>query len=338
VKEMGGVRKQDSMPDSGSKKWLLLFYTVPAKPVNARIKIWRRLAKAGAVQFKSAVYILPNNEETYELCQWLVSEVASMKGDGAFVRVERIETLKDEEIIDLFNRQREKDYGAIEKKVDALERKLGSIRKGADIHGGKKLPDLLSRHIREFEDVRKTDFFSSRAGVALQRKIEKLLKEMRGLSGADVRKVAELVDRDIEAYQGKTWATRKKPFVDRMASAWLIRKFIDKKPVFTFIDEKEVENLGNDKIAFDIRSGEFTHIGDMCTFEVLVKTFGLKDNRLKKMAEIIHELDIKDEKYKTSGAQGIEDILAGIRKTEKEDMKILEKGMEVFEMLYASKT
>lgn len=317
--------------------WLLFFYSVPSKPVNARMKIWRRLAKAGAVQLKSAVYILPYSEDNYELCQWLVSEVTSMKGDGSFVSVKKIETMKDEHIIAVFNNQREQDYRVIEKSLEEMERKTSSVRKGAGMQGGKSLADQLNKHLREFEEIRKTDFFESTKGIALKKKFDDLMKEMKGLTVSNIRQVPEISSRLIEDYQKRTWATRKKPFVDRMASAWLIKRFIDKQAAFKFIDEKDLETLEKDTVAFDVRGGEFTHIGDMCTFEALVKSFGLKDKTIKKIAELVHELDMKDGKYNVPEAQGIEDILTGIRKTAKNDAKILEKGITVFEMLYASK-
>ena len=318
--------------------WLLFFYSVPSKPVNARMKIWRRLAKAGAVQLKSAVYILPYNEDNYELCQWLVSEVISMKGDGSFVSVKKIETMKDEDIIAVFNNQRRQDYMVIEKSLEEMERKTNSVRKGAGMQGGKSLADQLSKHLREFEEIRKIDFFESKKGTTLMKKFDALLKEIRSLTVSNVRQTSEVSPRRTEDYQKKIWATRKKPFVDRMASAWLIKRFIDKKATFAFIDEKDIGTLGKNMVAFDVREGEFTHAGNLCTFEALVRTFGIKDKAVKKVAELVHELDMKDGKYNVPAAKGIEDILSGIRKTAKNDADILEKGVIVFEMLYASRT
>jgi len=317
--------------------WLIFFYSVPSKPVNARMKIWRKLAKAGAVQFKGAVYVLPYNEENLELCQWLVSEVTSMKGEGAFVGVDKIETMNDKEIIELFNYQRKRDYSLIEKKMEELERKTSSVRKGTETQGHKKLLDQFNKSLKEFEAVRKIDFFSSKTGTALKKKIEVLQKEMQSLSKSGERQTQEVILRNTEDYQGKMWVTRKRPFVDRMASAWLIKKFIDKKAIFRFADENDIGELDRDLVPYDVIGGTFTHIGDMCTFEVLIKSFGLKDKPLKKIAEMVHELDMKDEKYKNPEVKGIEDILMGIRKTVKDDMECLEKGMTVFEMLYASK-
>ena len=126
--------------------------------------------------------------------------------------------------------------------------------------------------------------------------------------------------------------------MDRMASAWLIKRFIDPKASFVFIDERDVASLDNTTLAFDMRGAAFTHVGDLCTFEVLVKSFGIKDKAVKKIAEIVHDLDVKDDKYGKPEASGVEEILAGIRKTAKNDADGIERGMAAFEMLYQSKS
>lgn len=321
-----------------SPGWLLFFYSVSSRPVSNRMRIWRRLIKAGAQQFKGAAYLLPYSEDHYEFCQWLVSEVTAMRGEAAFVHVEKFETTKDSELKWLFHQQREMDYRTIEKGVDEIERRIQSIRKGSGIQNNKKLLSQLSGYVKKFEDIRKIDFFSSKIGYTLKKKIELLQSEVKGIAEPDVKRQGAIVaQKNIKDYQGKTWVTRKRPFVDRMASAWLIKKFIDKKAVFGFIDEKDMENLNKDITAFDIRNGELTHNGANCTFEVFVKAFDLKDKAVRKIAEIVHELDIKDEKYANPEIKGIEEILSGIRKTSKDDTEALEKGMAVFEMLYAAK-
>ncbi|MFZ3064335.1 MAG: chromate resistance protein ChrB domain-containing protein [Nitrospirota bacterium] len=323
----------------GYNGWLIFFYSVPSRPVSSRMKVWRRLSKAGAIQFKGAVYILPFNDEHYELLQWLTSEVASMKGEAAFIKADMIEAIKNSAIVDLFNQQRESVYRIIEKKIEDIERKLNSVKKGADVKDNKKLSGQFIKHQKEFEEIRKVDFFVSKSGNALKKRLANLQAEVNKLSGLKVKaQIAVITPKRIENYKGKTWRTRKRPFVDRMASAWLIKRFIDKKAIFRFIDEKEIENIDKKSITFDIKDGEFTHRGDMCTFEVIVKSFNLKDKALKKIAEIVHEIDMKDDKYENMEARGIEDILTGIRKAIKNDAAVLEKGMAVFEMLYASKT
>ncbi|MEK6678497.1 MAG: chromate resistance protein ChrB domain-containing protein [Nitrospirota bacterium] len=320
-------------------EWLLFFYSAPAKPVKNRMKIWRRLSRAGALHLKGAVYILPYNDENYELCQWLASEIASMGGAGDFVKVEKIETIKNKEIIELFNQQRMQDYSNIKKGLEELERKINSIKKGGIRDDDKGLREQLKKYSKGFEEIHKIDFFSSKTGIDLKKKVKAAEVEVKKFTGFKPKKAElPLPVKNVKDYQGRVWVTRKRPFVDRMSSAWLIKGFIDKKAVFRFIDEDEVGKIEMGAAAFDIKGGEFTHIGDMCTFEVLVNAFNLKDKALKKIAEIVHEIDIKDGKYENSDERGIEDILVGIRKTIKNDLEALEKGMTVFEMLYASKT
>jgi hypothetical protein len=331
-------RPVKSHKDKNKTGWLIFFYSVPSKPVSNRVKIWRRLSKTGAVQLKDSVYILPHNDMHYEFFQWLVSEVIGMNGDAAFLKSESVETLKDTEINELFDQQRGKDYGTIEKELEVLENITNSFKKGSRTHGEKKISERFSKLSRDFEEIRKIDFFCSDDGKLLMKRVQSLEREIHRLSGTVAEKEVVIEPRNPEDYQGKIWATRKRPFIDRMGSAWLIKEFIDRKPAFQFIDEEKVDSLDKNMIAFDVRGGEFTHVGNMCTFEVILKSFRIKDRTLNKIAEIVHELDLNDDTFSNPEAKGIEEILIGIRKTEKDDRKILEKGMAVFSMLYASKS
>jgi hypothetical protein len=334
-----GMEHLKRQRDNDNGAWLLFFYSVPSKPVSNRMKVWRKLMKAGAVPLKGAVYILPFSDEHYELLQWLVSEIAAMKGEGAFTRIERIETMKDIEIVALFDRQRAADYRTIGKALDDLERRLGSIRQGGRVRGAEGLSDEFDRLLKESDEVRKIDFFCAKEGKILEGKLKRIRAELMKLAGAETtqQRPAAISTRAADAYQGKTWVTRRRPFIDRMASAWLIKRFIDKRASFDFIDEQEQDAVPKNAVVFDMRGGDFTHVADLCTFEVLVRSFGIKDKTVKKMAEIVHDLDTKDEKYGSAEAKGVEDILSGIRKTAKDDPDALEKGMQVFELLYMAK-
>jgi len=313
---------------------LLFFYSIPARPVGLRVKIWRRLIKAGALTLKGSVYVLPANEDHFEYFQWLVSEVAAAGGEAAFVKVERIETMEDHEIIALFNRQREKEYRGVEKPLDEIENRIDTIRKVGSVSGPKQVSEQFRRLVKEFEEIKRIDFFVSETGGALNKRIRLVESAIKHANGATVKKEHEEVAlRRIEDYKGKCWVTRKNPFVDRMASAWLIKRFIDKDAVFAFMDEEAMQGL-EDKIAFDVRGGVFTHVSDMCTFEVIVKSFKLKEKSLKRIAQIVHDLDIKDDRYHNPESRGVEAVLAGIRKTGRSDEEILEKGMAVFDALY----
>lgn len=326
------------MPKSAIQEWLLIFYSVPSQPVSNRMKIWRKLAKAGAVQLKGAVYILPATEEREEFLQWLIGEVKSMGGDGAFVRTAEVKTMAEADIRELFQRQAEEGYRDFEKNLDALERRVQSVRKGAQSDESGKLADQAGKLARELDELRKRDFFSSSAGVVMQKRMQALETGLRGIGREAAETPAAIKTKRAEEYQGRVWSTRKKPFIDRMASAWLIRRFIDPKSAFKFIEERDLSAAGGDGPVFDMRGGEFTHVGELCTFEVLIKSFGIRDKAVRKIAEIVHDLDVKDEKYGKPEAAGVEEILTGIRKTAKNDADALERGMVVFEMLYQSKS
>ncbi|KWT82779.1 chromate resistance protein ChrB domain-containing protein [Candidatus Magnetominusculus xianensis] len=317
-------------------RWLLFFYSISAKPVSGRIKIWRRLSGAGALQLKDAVYVLPYNAAHLEFFQWLSSEVVSLGGEALFVKAEKIEMLDDNAIIKLFNQHRKKDYAALERHIDEIEARLMPSLKDAT---AKKLTDKLHKRLKEFNEISKIDFFSA-DGQTLSLRLEALGDRLKGimrLSGKS-HDMPEIELRKIEDYQGKTWATRERPFVDRMSSAWLIKRFIDKSAVFKITAEGDTGNCGADTVFFDIMGGEFMHSGTMCTFEVMLKAFSIKDRALKKIAEIVHEIDIRDNQYENTESFGIEEILTGIQKTAGSDIDALERGAEIFELLYLSKT
>ncbi len=326
------------MSPTQQNEWLVIFYSVPSKPVANRMKLWRKLARIGAVPLKSAVYILPATEEHEEFFQWLIGEVKSMGGDGAFVRSPEIRTMDEADIRELFVRQVEREYGNLGKKLETLGRKVQSIRKGTQGQDPAAFSDLLARITKEFDEIARRDFFTSPSGAAMRKRILGVEAGLMELGRKTPEAATAIRPRRGEDYQRRTWATRKHPFVDRMASAWLIKRFIDPKAAFRFIEERDIASLDNTTVAFDVRGAEFTHVGELCTFEVLVKSFGIKDKAVKKMAELVHDLDVKDDKFGRPETAGVEEILAGIRKTAKNDADGLEKGMAAFEMLYQSKS
>ncbi len=321
-----------------AQEWLLIFYNVPSHPVSNRMKIWRKLSKAGAVQLKGAVYILPANEEHEEFFQWLIGEVKTMGGDGAFVRVAEIKAMEEADIRELFLRQADKEYHGLEKHIDAVERKVQSVKKGTTGPAAAVLGGEFLKLKKEFDSAQRRDFFRSPAGEAFLKRIRALEGGLKSVEQRKPGKPVRIEPKQIADYQGRTWATRKNPFVDRMASAWLIRKFIDPKASFKFMDERGLAKAGGKTVAYDVHGGEFTHVGDLCTFEVLVKSFGISDQAVRKLAEIVHDLDVKDEKYGNPETAGLEEILTGIRKSLKEDDAALEQGMRAFEMMYQSKS
>ncbi|MEW6599532.1 MAG: chromate resistance protein ChrB domain-containing protein [Nitrospirota bacterium] len=335
--------KQQKSEDDSSARWILFFYSVPSRPVNARVKIWRRLAREGAVQLKGAVYVLPYSEERYEFCQWIMAEVAAMGGEGDFVVTNKFEMLGNNEIISLFVSQREADFRRIEKGLSGVEVRINSFKKGGTVKNTSELADELTGYLKEMDEIRKIDYFPSSLGSLVEKKIHDLRNDLEritlhGIREAPAVRSGHVLRMNGKDFIGRTWITRKSPFVDRMASAWLVRKFIDADAAFQFIDENAGESVPEGAVMFDTKYGDFTHKGELCTFEVLVRSFGIKDRTVKKIAEMVHELDVKDGRYSSQNARGVEEILVGIRKSSKYDTEILKKGMDVFEMLYTSMT
>ena len=318
-------------------KWLLFFYTVQAKPGNLRMKVWRRLIKMGAASLKGSVYILPYSEDHLEALHWLTGEVSSLGGEAAFAKVERIETMGDEEIVSLFQAQRENDYAPIATALEALETQMSSLEQQQDPKGLERVKGILQKLLKDYRAVKGIDFFHCPQGSDLQERLERFEERFTKLTAQpQAERPKPAGPRNKEDYQGKVWVTRRHPFVDRMASAWLIRRFIDSQARFEFLEKDRMGAAVPNGVSFDVPEGDFTHEQDRCTFEVLLEAFGLRGKVLRMMAEVVHDLDLKDGKFANPQASGVETILRGIRKTAKDDREALEEGITTFERLHAA--
>lgn len=332
------------MEDMSQLKWLLFFYSIPATPVNNRVKMWRKLLKTGAVQLKGGVYILPYAEEHHEALQWMLAELPGLKGEGLLLKTDSIEPLQQEDIVALFNDQRQPQYQEIVKKIDEFSGRLRNLRKGGK---DKKATSLFRQYEKiqaEFQAVQQRDFFQSDMGKNVATQLGLLRKQLEEFSAVEKDHQGSISTplpngRNITNFSGLTWLTRKRPFVDRMASAWLIRRFIDPGATFLFKDENELKDLTSEQeVSYDVRNGDFTHVEDLCTFEVLTKSFGLVDKGLDALARIVHDIDIKDGKFAAPEAHVIEMIIKGIRNRALPDSETLEQGIAIFEALYLSIT
>jgi hypothetical protein len=323
-------------------EWLLFFYSIPANPVNNRMKIWRKLIKTGAVQLKGGVYILPYSEERHEALQWLLAELPGLKGEGLLLRTDGIEPLQQLEIVSLFDEQRRQQYQELAGKADEFAGRLRNLQKGGTDRRQTSLFRQFDRLQADFLAIRQRDFFDSEAGRELSERLAALRRELENLTATGVKKgdrsaATALNGRAIADFTGLTWLTRRRPFVDRMASAWLIRRFIDPGAAFAFPNDEDLSKArGEREVSFDVRQGDFTHVGDLCTFEVLVQSFGLADRGLSRLAGIIHDIDIKDGRFAAAEAPTVEMIIRGIRNRNLPDLEALEQGMAVFEALYLS--
>jgi len=296
--------------------WLLLLFSLPTNRNTERVAVWRRLKKMGAVQIKTSTYLLPDEAAQYEQFQWLAQQIRDYGGDSTLVRAQEIEGLTKEKVIVMFNDACAKDYAELRKSLQRfIER-----RKKMDVE---RATAELERLTRQFREIRQVDFFDSARG----HDVAMLLRRAEGGSRA-----GQLAVLDAKQYQGKTWLTRPRPEIDRVGSAWLISKFIDRKPKFVFAPS--VDGVPG-AIPFDMLDAEFSHHGNYCTFETLTKRFAISDKVVPKIGEMIHDADLDDARFQRVEAVGIDRVLKGWAKLELPDKEILRRGFECFDALYA---
>ena len=304
-----------------ARRWALLALQLPATPSNARVKTWRRLQQLGAVPVKNAVYVLPASTQAVEDFSWLGREVEAMGGQATVFQADAVDAASDTELVELFRRARAEDY----RKLLAEIRKYKPLRRGRRADG----KDLRSFGER-LEQLRTIDFFSAPGGDELHTRLTELEREAaRGTGLAPPQTAAPRLD--PKDFAGRLWVTRPRPGVDRFACAWLIRRFIDPKARFDFVTD--TTSVG-DGLAFDMYDVGFRHEGDRCTFEVLLFRFGLSEPALLRLAEIVHDIDLKDERYRPAQAPTVTQLIDGLRSAFTDDHELLQQGMHLFEALY----
>ena len=295
--------------------WLLLLLRLPATHSTERVAIWRKLKKSGAIQIQTSTYVLPDEPARYETFQWLTQHIRDAGGDATLVRAREIEGLSDQKLIEQFNASRAKEYAVLRDTIRAVTGRSKPSR---------NLDVQLERIRRQFREIKQTDFFN----CAKAHDVEMLLRKV-GKVESDTAASAKI---DARSYRGRTWATRSRPEIDRVGSAWLIRKFIDPKAKFIFVPKVRADRR---VVSFDILDGEFSHRGDDCTFETLTKSFRVRDKAVHKIGEMIHDADLDDNKFERSECIGIDRVLKGWGCEGVSDQEILRRGLQCFDALYA---
>jgi hypothetical protein len=318
------------MPGVLAHSWLLLIHQIPAKPAYLRVKIWRRLQGIGAIAVKNAVHALPMNEETQEDFEWLIREIVEGGGEAFVCEARLIDGLSDEEVRTLFDRARDADYKEV---VEAARTVAKQLRPKATSEAIADLRGQVARLRKRLAEIAAIDFFGAIGREAAESSLRTL--EAR-LSEDDAVRNKATVDSDasaVGALRNRTWVTRQGVYVDRIASAWLIRRFIDPDAHFKFVTGKGYRPADGE-LRFDMYEAEFTHEGDKCTFEVLLERGALKDPALRAIAEIIHDIDLKDDKFGRTEVAGIRTLIEGISVATKDDSERIARGSEVFNNLY----
>jgi hypothetical protein len=301
-------------------RWLLLIHQIPPKPDYLRVKIWRRLQRVGAVAVKNSVYILPLGDRAQEDFQWIVKEIAAQGGDASVCEARFVDGLSDAQIEALFHAARSAEYAAIAEEARALGRRGRKDDISAEA-------ERLRRRLAEVVDL---DFLGAPGREPAEAALAAVLERAHppptpARPGATLRR---------EDYRGRTWVTRKGIHVDRMASAWLIRRFIDADARFKFVPAKGYRPEAGE-VRFDMFEAELTHEGDACTFEVLCARFGLaKDAALAQLAELVHEIDVRDGKFERDDTAGFGNTIAAIALAHRDDEVRLERASALLDDLY----
>ncbi|HWY39936.1 MAG TPA: chromate resistance protein ChrB domain-containing protein [Chthoniobacterales bacterium] len=303
------------MPVKLKLSWLLLLVRLPATHKAERVAIWRKLRKSGAIPLQTSTYVLPEWPPCYETFQWLTQQIRDAGGDATLVRAREIEGLSNEKLVALFNAARAKEYAALRQAARSVAE--NRKQKSSSV-------DRFDRIRKQFREIRQTDFFN----CPRAREVEVLLGKLEGPHPGDLPSLK--VKR--QDYQNKVWVTRPRPEIDRVGSAWLIRKFIDPGAKFIFA---KAPSANRRAVSFDMLDGDFTHRDDDCTFETLLKGFTIRDKTVHKIGQMIHDADLDDEKFERIECVGVDRVLKGWGKEGLSDQEILRRGWQCFDALYA---
>lgn len=329
---MAGTRRAKRLneddPVAGEARWCLLIHQLPPRPLYLRARIRQRLERVGAIALKNAVYVLPRTASCLEDFQWLAQEAVAGGGEAFLCHSGFVFGLDDNELAERFRRARAADYAELVAASREVLSQLGRRRSGGrddDVAG------RFRRLKKRLQEVVAIDFFAApergQAEAAVQALESRLHHSEEAAAARRAHPHADLV--------GKTWVTRRGVHVDRIASAWLVRRFVDPAAHFRFVDAHEVAPAAGE-LCFDMVNGDFTHRGERCTFEDLVARLGLRDIGIQSLAEIVHDIDLKDGKFARAEAAGIEQLVTGLCRAHAADDERLERGLELFDDLYRS--
>jgi hypothetical protein len=305
----------------------LLIHQIPPKPSYFRVKIWRRLHQVGAVAVKQSVYVLPKTQQSLEDFGWISKEITEGGGEASVCEARFLQGLTDEQVVSMFQSARKGDYEKIMQEARTLQKKSNTAE-SASAGMTISLKSQLSRLRSRFDEILAIDFFLTPERSAAEIVLLDLSSQLKGSPSSK-----GAVKQNLKDLTGRTWVTRDNLFVDRIASAWLIRRFIDRGAKFKFVSSNQYTPRAKE-LRFDMYEGEYTHEGDRSTFEVMIDRLGISDHSLTRIAEIVHALDLKDAKFQQAEAAGLGVLLSGIVMTHPSDKERLELGCELFDGMY----
>jgi hypothetical protein len=308
-------------------RWLLLIHQLPAQPAYLRVKVGRRLQGIGAIALKNSVYVLPVSETAHEDFQWVRREIVEGSGDATIAEARMVEGLTDAEIESRFRENKDVEYAEVTKEARELRAAFQKLRRPAEDERASLLLNVV-RLEQRIEALSGTDFY----GASGREVANGAVSELRSKASTPLAAAAETPGPNAVVLRGRTWVTRTGIQVDRIASAWLIRRFIDAEAHFKFVPSKGYAPADGE-LRFDMFEAEYSHEGDRCTFETLCRRFSLGAPGLAQIAEVIHDIDLKDSKFERPETAGIAACLSGISRISTDDDDRLRRGTELLEAL-----
>lgn len=300
--------------------WNLLILSLPTENATLRMRAWRGLKSAGAAVLRDGVYLLPELADCRQTLDGIAADVNAAGGKALVLAI------ADAEHVDLKGYfDRSSDYAKLIEAAIAVRQQLNTDSVGDCLKQTRKLR-------KDYAQLAAIDFFP---GLAQQQTDGTLKQLERAIAVALAPDEPHPADSEIARlpmadYQAKTWATRRRPWVDRLACAWLIRRFIDPQATFLWLESPAA--CPDDALGFDFDGARFSHVGDWVTFEVLLASFGLEQAALQQMATLVHFLDVGG--VQPAEASGVESVLKGLRDSVTDDDRLLKLATAVFDGLY----
>jgi hypothetical protein len=313
------------MMNANDTSWLLLIVSLPSDSATARMRIWRALKGLGCGALRDGAYLLPDRKAEQHQLSELAAETIREGGSAWLLTVQARSPGEGEAFRSLFDRSAA--WNEFVKALSASHRLLAS-----------QSPQEINRSVRkirrEYEAACAIDYFPSEAGAAAEAAWMDFIDTAESLlsPGEPHAVAADIARRDPGQYQGRTWATRRRLWVDRVASAWLIRRFIDRQARFLWLETPG--DCPPDALGFDFDQAAFTHVGDRVTFEVLLASFALEqDQGLMRLGAMVHALDVGG--GFVPEAAGFEAMLAGVRERAHDDDQLLDTMSVVLDAMHA---
>lgn len=307
--------------------WLLFVHQLPSTASNLRVRTWRRLQQLGALPIKQAVYVLPDTPTAREDFEWLKADVKAAGGEASVFAAGNVETWSDDALVEEFRRVRQEAYATLAREIERALGRPGATRRprGTRAPAIRRLVEVFRERLGRIERV---DFF----GSAGRDRVTTLLQRLEEQASAPRRQVERSGSVDPKTYTSRLWVTRPRPGVDRMASAWLIKRFIDPQARFAFVADRE--SVPYAAVPFDMFGVEFSHRDEGCTFETLCAVFAIQEPAVIRIAAIVHDLDLKDGRFAAQEASTVGTVIEGMQLSTAADAVLLDQGMVLFESLY----